>query len=78
MRNRVREMRLARGWSQTDLATKVGVSRQALGAIENGVWNPSLVTIQSLLEVFGVQFTDLFYPEQEEPTIETGVSEVQK
>ncbi|MBL0161952.1 MAG: helix-turn-helix transcriptional regulator [Bryobacterales bacterium] len=42
MRNSVRELRMARGWTQEELGIKVGVSRQAIIAIESGKYDPSL------------------------------------
>ncbi|HBO7067931.1 TPA: helix-turn-helix transcriptional regulator, partial [Pseudomonas aeruginosa] len=42
MRNRVRELRAERGWSQAELAGKLEVSRQTVNAIETGRYDPSL------------------------------------
>ena len=42
MRNRVRELRTERGWSQTELGERLGVSRQTVNAIENERYDPSL------------------------------------
>ena len=42
MRNDLRERRAQRGWSQGDLAERLGVSRQTVNAIETGKYDPSL------------------------------------
>jgi putative transcriptional regulator len=42
MNNRVRDLRLQRGWSQAELGERLAVSRQAVNAIENGKHDPSL------------------------------------
>lgn len=42
MKNRVRELRLAREWSQQQLGERLGVSRQTVISIENGRYDPSL------------------------------------
>jgi putative transcriptional regulator len=42
MKNKLREMRAAREWSQSDLAEKLGVSRQTINAIETEKYDPSL------------------------------------
>lgn len=52
--NRIRELRKARGWQQTDLAQKIAVSRQAVGHYETGERAPDLDTIDQLCTIFGV------------------------
>jgi len=42
MKNRLRELRAAKEWSQSDLADKLGVSRQTVNAIETEKYDPSL------------------------------------
>lgn len=42
MKNRVRALRLEKGWSQGELAARLGVSRQTVNAIENERYDPSL------------------------------------
>ena len=42
MTNRLRDLRGERGWSQQDLAERLGVSRQSVNAIETGRYDPSL------------------------------------
>jgi putative transcriptional regulator len=40
MKNRVRELRTERGWTQADLAKRLDVSRNSVIAIENGKYDP--------------------------------------
>jgi putative transcriptional regulator len=42
MKNRLRELRAAKEWSQADLADKLGVSRQTINATETEKYDPSL------------------------------------
>lgn len=42
MKNRLRILRAERGWSQADLAGRLGVSRQTVNALETGRYDPSL------------------------------------
>jgi putative transcriptional regulator len=48
MKNRLRELRNARSWSQQELGARVGVSRQAIIAIETGRYDPSLPRVFKL------------------------------
>lgn len=63
MRNRVRELRGARGWSQAELAERLDVSRQTVNAIENGKYDPSLPLAFALARLFGKRIEELFDPE---------------
>lgn len=60
MKNRVREMRSAKEWSQADLADKLEVSRQTVNAIETGRYDPSLPLAFKLARLFKVAIEDLF------------------
>ena len=60
MKNRLRELRAARGWSQVELGTRVGVSRQAIIAIETERFDPSLPLAFKLARLFGVPIEDIF------------------
>ncbi|MEV4282574.1 helix-turn-helix transcriptional regulator [Actinoplanes xinjiangensis] len=62
MRNRLRELRAARRWSQADLAGRCGVSRQAINAIETGKYDPSLPLAFTLADVFGMTIEEIFDP----------------
>jgi len=56
----LRERRLVQGWSQDQLARQVGVSRQALNALERGHAQPSLETALALAAVLGSSVEALF------------------
>jgi len=50
--NRVKELRSERGWTQQQLATAVGVSRQSINSIERNRYVPSLPLALKFAEVF--------------------------
>ena len=60
MNNRIKELRLARDWNQSDLAEALQVSRQTVNAIENGRYDPSLPLAFSIAEVFELKIEDVF------------------
>ena len=62
MKNRLRELRAARAWSQADLADRLDVSRQTVNAIETGRYDPSLPLAFKIAEVFGEPIESLFTP----------------
>ena len=64
VKNRLRELRAERGWSQVELGTRVGVSRQAIIAIETGRFAPSLPLAFKLARVFGCSIEQIFQPEE--------------
>jgi putative transcriptional regulator len=61
MRNRVRELRTERGWSQTELGERLGVSRQTVNAIENERYDPSLPLAFVISRAFGLSIEQLFF-----------------
>jgi putative transcriptional regulator len=62
VRNRLRELRAARRWSQADLADRLDVSRQTVNAIETGRYDPSLPLAFKIAAVFGEPIESLFDP----------------
>jgi putative transcriptional regulator len=60
MRNRVRELRLERDWTQKELGARLGMSRQAIIAIENGKFDPSLPLAIRLSRLFKKRVEDVF------------------
>ena len=58
--NRVKELRMARGWTQQELADAVGVSRQSINSIERGRYVPSLALALTFARVFGRPTDDIF------------------
>ena len=63
IRNRVRELRTARGWTQQELADNVGVSRQSINSIEVNRYVPSLPLALSFARVFGCATDEIFTQE---------------
>lgn len=61
IKNNIKFYRTSLGLSQTQLAEKVGVSKNTISAIECYVFNPSLELTWNLLLFFNVKFEDLFY-----------------
>jgi putative transcriptional regulator len=64
MKNRVRELREARGWSQGALAEHLDVSRQTVNAIENGKYDPSLPLAFKLARLFKQRIESMFEPDE--------------
>ena len=60
MKNRIRELRGAKGWSQADLAEKLDVSRQSVNAVETGKFDPSLPLAFRIARLFGKRIEDVF------------------
>ena len=58
--NRLREARVAAGWTQAELAERVGVSRKTINTVENGVFVPSTVLALKLARASGVSVEGLF------------------
>jgi putative transcriptional regulator len=52
MKNRVRELRTEKEWSQGELAEKLGVSRQTINAIETEKYDPSLPLALKIARLF--------------------------
>ncbi len=66
MKNRLRVLRAERGWSQAELAQRLGVSRQTVNAIETGKYDPSLPLAFKIAELFGQPIESIFTPEWRE------------
>ncbi len=60
MQNRLRVLRAERGWSQAELGGRIGVSRQAVNAIETGKHDPSLPLAFRLARLFGTSIEEIF------------------
>ena len=60
---RMRDARTRLGLSQTDLAERVGATRQTIGLIEAGRYNPSLKLCTAICKTLGVTLNDLFWNE---------------
>ncbi|HUP90584.1 MAG TPA: helix-turn-helix transcriptional regulator [Longimicrobiales bacterium] len=66
LNNQLRELRVLRNWSQAELGMRVGVSRQAIIAIESNRFDPSLPLAFKLARVFGVTIEDIFHDDEEQ------------
>ena len=60
MKNRLKVLRAERDWSQEELGVKVGVSRQAINAIERGKYHPGLPLAFKLAQVFNLRIEEIF------------------
>jgi putative transcriptional regulator len=58
--NRIRVLRAEKGWSQAELAARVGVSRNSINAVENGKFDPSLPLAFRIADVFELTIEDIF------------------
>ena len=68
MNNRLRVLRAERGWSQSDLAERLEVSRQSVNAIETGRYDPSLPLAFKIAELFDLPIEGIFHsPSKETP-----------
>jgi len=61
--NRLRVLRAERAWTQSELAGRVGVSRQTINVIETGKYDPSLPLAFKLAAVFGRTIEEIFSPD---------------
>ncbi len=62
MKNRLRDLRAERGWSQGELAERLNVSRQTVNAIETGKYDPSLPLAFTIAALFRRRIEDIFSP----------------
>jgi putative transcriptional regulator len=60
LKNRLRELRAAREWSQSDLADRLDVSRQTVNAIETEKYDPSLPLAFKIARLFKLKIEDVF------------------
>ncbi len=60
MNNRLRVLRAEREWSQAELGGRLGVSRQAINAIETGKHDPSLPLAFKLARLFAQPIEEIF------------------
>jgi len=68
MKTRLRVLRAEKEWSQAELATRVGVARGTINAIETGKYDPSVLLAFKIARVFGKNVEEVFlYQENELP-----------
>ena len=61
MKNKIRVLRAERQWSQAELATRVGVSRNSITSIENGHFEPSLSLAFAIAHAFDGKIEEVFH-----------------
>ncbi|MGZ8998633.1 MAG: helix-turn-helix transcriptional regulator [Allosphingosinicella sp.] len=67
MKNRLKVLRAERDWSQSELAERLGVSRQSVNAIETGRYDPSLPLAFTIADLFGLTIEQIFDNPSKEP-----------
>ena len=65
MKNHLEELRKQRGIKQEELAEALQVSRQTIGSLENGRYNPSIMLAFKIARYFGMSIEDIFIYEEE-------------
>ena len=65
MRNRLEEIRKQRNITQEDLAIALEVSRQTIGSLENGRYNPSIILAFKIARYFEMTIEEIFIYEEE-------------
>ncbi len=66
MNNKLEELRRQRGLRQEELADALEVSRQTIGSLENGRYNPSILLAFKIARFFGLSIEEIFIYEEEE------------
>ena len=64
MKNRLAELRKKHGIKQEELADRLEVSRQTIGSLENGRYNPSIILAFKIARLFNVSIEDIFIYEE--------------
>ena len=65
MKSRLEELRKARGIKQEELAQILEVSRQTIGSLENGRYNPSILLAFKIARFFGMSIEEIFLYEED-------------
>ena len=65
MKNRIEEIRKAKGIRQEDFAKSMGVSRQTISSLETGRYNPSIFLAYKIAKYFGMSIEEVFIFEEE-------------
>ena len=66
MKNKFEEIRKAKGITQEELANALEVSRQTVGSLENGRYNPSIILAFKIARFFDVSIEEVFIYEEDE------------
>ncbi len=65
MKNRLEEIRKQQNMTQEELASVLEVSRQTIGSLENGKYNPSILLAFKIARYFCLRIEDIFIDEEE-------------
>lgn len=65
VKNRLEELRKERGIKQEELAAAMEVSRQTIGSLENGRYNPSIILAFKLAHYFNLSIEEIFIYQEE-------------
>ena len=65
IKNRLEELRKQRGIKQEELAAALEVSRQTIGSLENGRYNPSILLAFKIAGFFHMSIEEIFIYEEE-------------
>ena len=65
MNNRLEELRRQKGIRQEELAAALEVSRQTIGSLENGRYNPSILLAFKIARYFGMSIEEIFIYEED-------------
>lgn len=63
MKTRLRVLRAEHGWTQAELAERLGVSRQTVNAVETEKYEPSLSLAFRIARLFGTRVEEIFEAE---------------
>lgn len=66
MKNKLEQIRKQHGVTQEDLAKVLEVSRQTIGSLENGRYNPSITLAFKIARYFNMAIEEIFIYEGEE------------
>ena len=66
MKNKLEEIRKAKGITQEELANALEASRQTVGSLENGRYNPSIILAFKIARFFDVSIEEVFIFEEDE------------
>ena len=66
MKNRLEEIRKQQGITQEGLGSVLEVSRQTIGSLENGRYNPSILLAFKIARYFGMKIEDIFIYEEDQ------------
>jgi putative transcriptional regulator len=60
VKNRLKILRAERDWNQSELAARLGISRQSVNAIETGKYDPSLPLAFRIADLFAMAIEEIF------------------